>query len=31
MVVSRGLGGRKAPIRILNMPELVVLTLKAGI
>ncbi|MGN1007337.1 MAG: metallophosphoesterase [Butyricicoccus sp.] len=30
MVVSRGLGGREAPIRILNMPELVVLTLKAG-
>lgn len=30
MIVSRGLGGREAPIRILNMPEIVVLTLKAG-
>ena len=28
MLVSRGLGGRKAPIRIFNMPELVMLTLK---
>ena len=30
MVVSRGLGGREAPVRIFNMHEMVVMTLKAG-